>query len=246
MKINLSKRKECEQLLYKVIDALDPSGENSKAYKQMFATMSDAKFSNFAQSMFADDNINFTMTMIDFEREMKLEKAEKAAKILKIPLEEYLIEPHINMSVDHPISTKEKCIVGWHIEKRMEQTNRTKNHASIKASERSAITMQVVGHDKNGRSTDKENSGLMVLEAENIAKELNGFRADGMRRKNAAYASIATKGYASLEEIEEAGGIEDRHTLQTVDTFYKGMHIQTDLISKDLMTPYTARKGLDG
>lgn len=245
MKIDLSKRKECEELLYRVIDNLDPSGANTKAYRDMFATMSDTKFSNFAQSLFGDDNINFTMNMVDYEREMTIEKAEKAAKTLNIPLEEVIIMPHVNMNIANPITTKYPCITGYHIEKRMQQSNRNKNHASTSVSERSAITMQVVGHDKNGRSTDQENSALMVLGGENIAKELNGFRADGMKRKNAAYASIATKGYVSLKEVEEAGGIEDRAALQAVDTFYKGMHIQTDLISKDLMTPYTARKGLE-
>lgn len=244
MNIDLSQRKKCEDLLYRVMNKLDPSGENTKSYREMFATMSDTKFSSFVQSMFSDDNINFTMTMVDYEREMKMENAEQAAKELKIPLEEKGIFPHVNMDINNPIVTKHPCITGYHIEKRMQQSNRHKNHGSIKVSERSAVTMQVVGHDKNGRSTDQENSALIVLGGDNIAKEFNGFRADGMKRKNAAYASIATKGYVSLEEVEKAGGIEDRATLQAIDTFYKGMHIQTDLISNDLMTPYTARKGL--
>lgn len=246
MKINLAKRAEAEKLLYTVVGELDPSGANTKAYKEMFATMSDAKFSNFAQSMFADDNVNFTLSMVDYEREMKLECAEKAAKTLGIPLAERVILPHINMDIDNPVATKEECITGWHIEKRMQQTGRKKNTTSIKNTERSAITGQVVGHDKNGRNTDQENAALVVLGGDNIAKELNGFRADGLKRKNAAYASILNKGYVSLEEVEETAGIEDRIALQTVDVMYKGMHIQTDLISPDLLMPYSARKGLGG
>lgn len=245
MKIDLSKREKCEKLLYKVMDALDPSGENTKAYKEMFSTMSDAKFSNFVSSMFQDDTINFTMTMVDYEREMNIECAEKAADILKIPLEEVLILPHQNMDINKPVVTKEPVIVGYHIDKRMQQTNKKKNSTSTKISERSSFTGQVTGHDKNGRNTDNENSALMVLGADNIAKELNGFRADGLKRKNAAYASIMNKGSVSLQEVEETAGIEDRIALQTVDVMYKGMHIQTDLISPDLMTPYTARKGLE-
>lgn len=245
MKIDISKRGEAEKLLYKVMDELDPSGENTKAYKAMFATMSDAKFIKFVTSMFEDDTINFTMNMVDYEREMHIEYAENAAKVLGIPLEEKVILPHLNMDVENPIVTKETCIVGYNIEKRMQQTNFKKNSTSIHISERSATTGQVVGHDKNGRNTDQENSALMVLGATNIAKELNGFRADGLKRKNAAYASIMNKGYVSLDEVEQEGGIEDRVALQTVDAMYKGMHIQTDLISPDLLTPYTARKGVD-
>lgn len=245
LKINIEKRQEAEKILYKVMDALDPSGANTKAYKEMFSTMSDTKFIKFVSSMFDDDTINFTMNMVDYEREMHIEYAENAAKILGIPLEERLILPHLNMDIEHPIVTKTPCIVGWHIDKRMQQTNTKKNSTSIHVSERSATTGQVTGHDKNGRNTDNENAALMVLGAENIAKEFNGFRADGLKRKNAAYASIMTKGYVSLEEVEQEAGIEDRIALQTVDTMYKGMHIQTDLISPDLMTPYTARKGLN-
>lgn len=248
MKIDVSKREEAEKILYKIMDELDPSGANTKAYRAMFATMSDAKFTNFVSSMFEDDTINFTMNMVDYEREMKIEYAENAAKILNIPLEENLILPHLNMDILNPIITKEPCIVGWAIDKRMEQTNTKKNSTSIHATERSSATGQVTGHDKNGRSTDQENTALTVLGtvigSDNIARELNGFRADGLKRKNAAYASILNKGYVSLEEVEAEAGIEDRIALQTVDAMYKGMHIQTDLISPDLLMPYTARKGL--
>lgn len=245
LKIDIKKRKEAENILYKTMDALDPSGANTKAYKDLFATMSDAKFIKFVSSMFDDETINFTMNMVDYEREMHLECAEDAAKLLGVPLEEHLILPHLNMDIEHPVVTKTPCIVGWHIDKRMQQTNIKKNSTSIHISERSATTGQVVGHDKNGRNTDNENAALMVLGADNIAKELNGFRADGIKRKNFAYASIMNKGYVSLEEVEAQAGIEDRIALQTVDVMYKGMHIQTDLITPDLITPYTARKGLD-
>ena len=245
MNLDLSKRAEAEKILYDIMHELDPTNTNVTAYKTMFSTMSDAKFKSFLNSFFDDDTINFTMTMVDYKNEMNIEYAENAAKKLGIPLEENVILPHLNMDVENPIVTKEPCIVGWLIDKRMQQTSTKKNSTSIKITERSGITGQVVGHDKNGRNTDVENAGLMVLGGENIARELNGFRADGLKRKNAAYASILTKGYVSLEEVEAEAGIEDRIALQTVEAMYRGMHIQTDLISPDLLTPYTARKGLE-
>lgn len=245
MKLDLSKRSEAEKLLYRVMHELDPTDKNLEAYKTMFSSMSDAKLESFLKSFFADDTMNFTMTMVDYKNESRIEYAENAANVLNIPLEEKVILPHLNMDVENPIVTKEECITGWVIDKRMQQTNTKKNSTSIKISERSGITGQVVGNDKNGRNTDNENAAFVVLGADNIAKEYNGFRADGLKRKNAAYSSILTKGYVSLDEIEEEGGIEDRIALQTVDAMYKGMHIQTDLISPDLLMPYTARKGLD-
>lgn len=242
-KINLKNRKAAEEKVYSVMDALDPSGTNTKRYKRLFSTMSDSKFENFMRCMFDDDNTNFTLEIKEFEREVTIDQIEKASKVLGIPLEEHVVLPHISMSQDEPVVTKEKCIVGYHIEKRMEQTNSKKNSTSIHIDERSATTNQVVGHDKNGRSSDQENIALTVIGAHNILKEINGFRADGMQRKNYAYSQIARTGSCSLKDIEEVAGIEDRTALETVDVYYKTMGIQTDLITPDYLLISSVKKG---
>lgn len=242
-KINIKKRKAAESQVYAVMDALDPSGTNTKRYKKLFSTMSDSKFENFMKCMFDDDNMNFTLEIKEFEREVTIEMIEKAAKILGIELEEYVVLPHISMSQENPVVTKEKCITGYHIEKRMEQMNNKKNSGSTHIDERSATTGQVVGHDKNGRSSDQENIALTVIGATNILKEMNGFRADGLKRKNYAYAQIAKTGECSLKDIEETAGIEDRLALETVDVYYKTMGIQTDLITPDYLLISSVKKG---
>lgn len=242
-KINLSKRKQVENKVYAIMDALDPSGTNTNRYKRLFSTMSDTKFENFMRCMFDDNNTNFTLEIKEFEREVTIEQIEKAANILGIPLEEYVVLPHISMSQENPVVTKEKCITGYHIEKRMEQTNTKKNSTSTHIDERSATTYQVVGHDKNGRSSDQENIAFVVIGAPNVLTELNGFRADGMQRKNYAYAQIAKTGTCSLADIEEQAGIEDRKALETVDVYYKTMGIMTDLITPDYLLISSVKKG---
>ena len=242
-KIDIKKRKSAEKLVYDVMNALDPTGTNTNRYKKLFSTMSDSKFENFMKCMFEDDNMNFTLEIKEFDREVNLDMIEKAAKILGIELEEYVILPHISMSQEHPVVTKEKCITGYHIEKRMEQTNSKKNSSSTHIDERSATTGQVVGHDKNGRSSDQENIALTLIGGTNILKEINGFRADGLQRKNYAYAQIARTGECSLEDIEANAGVEDRLALETVDVYYKTMGIQTDLITPDLLLISSVKKG---
>ncbi len=242
-KINIKNRKKAEDLVYKVMDKLDPSGTNTNRYKKLFSTMSDTKFENFMRCMFDDDNIDFTLEIKEFERELTIEQIEDAAKVLNIPLEEYVILPHVTKSQEEPMVTKEKCIVGYHIEKRMEQTNSKKNTTSTHISERSATTGQVVGHDKNGRSSDQENIALRVIGATNTLREMNGFRADGLQRKNFAYAQIARTGSCSLEEIEEQAGIEDRLALETVDTYYMTAGLSTDLITPNDLLISTVKKG---
>ena len=54
---------------------------------------------------------------------------------------------------------------------------------------------------------------------------------------------IARTGTCSLEEIEEAAGIEDRMALETVDVYYKTMGIQTDLITPDYLLISSVKKG---
>lgn len=241
--INTNKRKEAEDLVYKTMDALDPSGTNSKRYKKLFSTMSDTKFSNFMRCMFDDNNMNFTLEIKEFEREVTIEMIEKAAKVIGIELEEYVVLPHLSMSQTNPIVTPEKCITGYHIEKRMEQTNTKKNSNSTHIDERSATTGQVVGHDKNGRSSDQENIALTVIGATNILKEVNGFRADGLQRKNYAYSQIAKTGEVSLADVEEHAGIEDRLALETIDVYYKTMGLMTDLITPDYLLISSVKKG---
>ena len=46
------KRKECEEIVYKVMDILDPSGENSSFYKKKFAKLNDKEFIKFFEQDF--------------------------------------------------------------------------------------------------------------------------------------------------------------------------------------------------
>lgn len=242
MKIDVSKRKEVEQDVYAFFDTIDPSGKNSERYRKMFATMSDSKWASFYEQMFDDDNMNYIFDIEDFKTDFSPGNAEKALRYLHVPAEETVVLPHKNMDLEHPITTKEKCIVGYNIEIRMSQTVRHKNSTSTAISERSAITGQVVGNDKNGRTTDQENVALMVYGANAIAKEMNGFRADGIARKNEAYGDILKTGVCSVEKVEEDHGIEDRTSLNAVDSFFLGMGIKTDLVSDSYVLPKTIRE----
>ena len=240
-KINLGKRKQAEKLLYDIMDCLDPTGANTKKYRAMFSKMSNTEFSSFMQNMWEDDTVNFVLDIVDYERDLDLNNVEKAAKKLGIDLEEYVVMPHLNMDNVNPVVTKVPVIVGYIIYKRLQQMTQKKNSTSVKVTQRSAVTGQAVGDDKNGRKSDVENAGLITIGALNSVKEFNGFRADGIESKNFAYNEIATRGYVSLEDVEKAAGIEDRTALSTVNVLYLGMGIQTDLVDSSLLLTKTAK-----
>lgn len=240
-KINISKRKEAIDLVTKVFDALDPSGENSKKYKKLLTSMSNEEFIKFMNAMWEDDTMNFVLDIVDHEREVTLENIEKAAKVIGVPLEEYVIFPDGNGDDENPTVTKTKIIVMYIIFKRLQQTTRKKNSTSIRVSDRSATTGQVVGDDKNGRSSDVENNGLVTMSMVNSLREFNGFRADGLQRKNYAYSQITNTGSVSLRDVEAQAGISDRTMLNTIDALYLGMGIKTDLIDESLLLNKTVK-----
>lgn len=241
-KVNMSKRKQAEKLIYDVMDALDKTGTNTEKYKKLFAKMSNTEFESMMKSMWEDDTMNFVLDIDEFDRVVRLEDAERAAKVLGIPLEEYVMLPHLNKDKDNPVVSKVKYIVGYIIFKRLQQTTQKKNSASTHIGQRSAVTGQVTGDDKNGRSSDVENTGLIVYGALDTAREFNGFRADGIQRANYAYSQIATNGSVSLEDIEKTAGIGDRTMLNTIDVMYLGMGIKTDLVDESLVLTKTAKE----
>ncbi len=117
-----------------------------------------------------------------------------------------------------------------------------KNGISTDISERSAITNQVTGKDKNGRESDLENTMLTALGMTNTLKELNAPRADDSVMKQQMLRDIALNGYTRLEDMDD--DIMNKTTLNTVDCYFRGMSIESDLVVKGLMLPKTLKEQL--
>ena len=107
-----AKRKKVEELIYSVFDALDTSKQNTNFYRQMFGKMSDQQFHTFMKKFLKDDSENFYLEIEPFENEPSIEDIEKAAKILNVPLEEYVYLPFESTDKDDPIRTAQKVPVG--------------------------------------------------------------------------------------------------------------------------------------
>lgn len=117
-----------------------------------------------------------------------------------------------------------------------------KNGISTDIAERSAITNQVTGHDKNGRESDMENIMLTALGLKNTLKELNGPRADDSVMKTQMLHDIALNGYTRLEDMPDE--LSNKTTLNTVDCYLKGMSLDSDLVTSGLMLSSTLKKEL--
>ena len=239
MAITSAKRKEMENLIYKVFTALDPTETNTNKYKSMFSSMNDNQFDKFFKNLFENDDLYLILDIVNYERELTIEQIEDAANILKVPLMEKVAMPFVNEDKDNPVLTKYEVPVGYLHIKRMQQILSKKNSTSTDISSRSALTGQVVAKDKNARESDAETFSLVTLGAENSLRELLGGRADDMIMKTEMYSEISKKGYVSLDEL--TNNVENKTTLNTVDTYLLGCGIKSDLITKSLALPKTLK-----
>lgn len=231
----VANREYIQNLIYDTFDALDPSGANSNKYKVLFAGMDDKSFEKFIKTFLNNDQENFSLDIVDFERDLKMDNCEKAAKVIGVPLFEYVYMPHLTMDKHHVIKTKEKCLVGYINIKRTQQLLHKKNGLSISNEKVSATTGQVTQKDKNAQDSDIEASMLVSLGADKILQELHGPRSDDHVMKRQMNESIATKGYVLLDELDNVS--TNKTTLNTVNTYLLGMHIKSDLVSDSYILP---------
>ena len=242
MAMTPEKRAKMENLIYTFFSAFDKSGTNTKHYKEIFGMMSDTQFNNYFKEFFANPKAYLILNIVDYEYSIKMEDIERAAKVLNIPLFENVYMPHLTMDNDKVICTKEPVPVGYLNLKRTQQTLSKKNGISLNIDQRSALTAQVTGADKNGRESDLENTMLASLGMENTLRELNGPRADDLVMKNQMLRDIALYGYTRLEDMDDDPS--NKTTLNTVNVFLLGMGLNSDLVTSGLMLKDTVKEEL--
>lgn len=107
----VANREYIEKLIYDTFDAIDPSGMNSNKYRIFFAEMDDKAFEKWIKEFLKDDNEQFVLDVVDFENDLKMENCEKAAKVLGIPLMEYVYMPHLTMDRKRVVFYIRACIL---------------------------------------------------------------------------------------------------------------------------------------
>lgn len=231
----VSNRKEIEQLIYDTFDAMDPTGMNTERYRKEFSGMNDTQFEKFMKDFLKNPDENFILEISEFENDLTMDNMEKAAKVIGIPLYEYIYMPHLTMDKNNIVVSKEKCLVGYINVKRTQQILHKKNGISVSNEKTSALTGQVTAKDKNSRDSDIEATLLVSLGADAILQELHGPRADDPVMKRDMMNDISTKGFVSLEELPNVP--TNKTTLTTVNTYLLGSQLKSDLISSSYILP---------
>jgi hypothetical protein len=83
---------------------------------------------------------------------------------------------------------------------------------------------------------------LTALGMKYTLKELNAPRADDSVMKQQMLRDISLNGYTRLSDMDD--DIMNKTTLNTVNCYFLGMSIDSDLVSKGLMLPSTLKKEL--
>lgn len=225
-------RKEAENLVYKTMDALDPSKRVSNYYRELFSKMSDVKFKKFISGKYP---YRFHTRIFDIEPSM--DDIKKATDVLGIPLLEKVAMPYIYKNKEgKPVMTHE-ALVGYIHLKKMKQFLISKNSMSTNIAIRDNKTGRLTGADKNGQTSDREMESLVVSGMDHTIRELSTARADSMEAKQQMYNTISTVGQVSEEDIKLSP--TDSLSKNMLNVYMLGSHLDTNLIDFGYMTPIT-------
>ena len=117
--------------------------------------------------------------------------------------------------------------------KRQQQLLSKKNAFNSNIEQRNIKTGQVTGSDKSGRVSDVENYSLVAIGADYALQEFLGARADDHVMKQTMIKDISRDGYTSLKNMNS--DINNKQSLNTLDVYFTGAGIVTDLITPGLL-----------
>jgi len=227
-------RKEVEELIYKTLDAVDPSEQNSSFYKEKFAKMNDDEFMQFFKQ---DFSVKFQMKL--FEIEPKMGQIKKALDILNVPLMEKLNMPFIYRNKQGvPVKSEESMVIYVPI-KKLKQFISKKNSMSTNISKRDMKTGLLLDIDKNGNTSDREMECLAVMGLYSTINELSTYRADAMEAKTEFYNSINTTGMVSQKDIKVLK--DDSLSRNLLNTYLIGAILNSNLVNEEDYLPSTLK-----
>jgi len=224
-------RKEVEETVYKFLDILDPSEQNSGFYKDKFAKMNDKEFTNFFKQ---DFSIKFQSKL--FEIEPKMAQITAALKFINVPLMEKLNMPFLYRDADGvPVTTLYEALVINCPVKKMKQFISKKNSMSTNISKRDMKNGLLLDADKNGNTSDREVECLSVMGCTKTIRELTTYRADSMDAKSAFYNDINNTGMVSQKDVPVS--VTDSLSRNLQNTYLIGALINSNLVNEGNYLP---------
>ena len=219
------KRKEVEELVYKVMDILDPTQQNSQFYKAKFAKMNDKQFIKFFSQDFP---LKFQIRLFEIEPTMK--QISDALDYIHIPMIEQMNLPFEYRSKDStPVKSDDALILYVHI-RIVKQFLSKKNSMSTNISNRDMKSGLLQTVDKNGNTSDREMESLAVMGLDASMKELATYRADSMNAKDEFYSMINTTGMVRQTDVDVE--TSDSLARNELNVYLLGAGLNSNLINE--------------
>ena len=219
------KRKEVEELVYKVMDILDPTQQNSQFYKAKFAKMNDKQFMNFFSQDFP---LKFQTRLFEIEPNMK--QISDALDYIHVPMIEQMNLPFEYRSKDGtPVKSDDALILYVPIRK-VKQFLSKKNSMSTNISNRDMKSGLLQTVDKNGNTSDREMESLAVMGLDASMKELASYRADSMNAKDEFYSMINTTGMVRQSDVDVE--TSDSLARNELNVYLLGAALNSNLINE--------------
>lgn len=233
--VTKSQREQVENLVYSVLDKIDPSKTNSDYYRNIFSQMDNQEFYKFWERRLP---IRFHYEI--FKIEPKMADIVDAFKILKKPLIERVNLPHIYVNPDtgKPVQSQPCMVIYIHI-KRMKQMLAAKTHVSVATDKRDMKTGLLTSEDKAAKNTDREFEALAAYGLDYNIDEFSRMRADSLRAGAEADAIITDKGTLSDKDFTVAK--DDDLAKNMLNVYLLAANIYSNLIDSQYMTPLTAK-----
>lgn len=227
-------RKQVEELLYKILDTVDPSHTNSDYYRGILGKMSNNDFYHFFERRLP---IRFHYEI--FKIEPTMSQILEAFKILNKPLFERVNLPHVYRRKDgKPVQSQEALVIFVH-EKRLKQMVIEKSHVAMNTEKRDMKSGLLTAEDKGAKETDREFEALAAFGLEYTMDEFARPRADSMRAAAEMNNVIMNKGFVTDKDI--VVNRADSLSKNLLNVYLIGAHIHSNLLDTDYMTPYTAK-----
>ena len=219
------KRKEVEEMVYKVMDLLDPTKQNSQFYKAKFAKMNDKQFMNFFSQDFP---LKFQTRLFEIEPSMK--QISDTLDYIHVPMIEQMNLPFEYRAKDGtPVKSDDALILYVPIRK-VKQFLSKKNSMSTNISNRDMKSGLLQTVDKNGNTSDREMESLAVMGLDASMKELATYRADSMNAKDEFYSMINTTGLVRQSDVDVE--TSDSLARNELNVYLLGAGLNSNLINE--------------
>jgi hypothetical protein len=230
-KVSKATRAKVEKHIYSALDIYDKSGMNTEKYKKFFASLSDDEFYKWAQKPYP-----IVLYLSLYKTNIMMEDILDALKFIKVPYIEKIYDPAVYQEEGKVLTSKNCAVIYLHMKRESQMTSK-KNAMSTDIASRDMNTGLLLGEDKNGKMTDRENESLIVNGLEYTYREFGYPRADNMDSKNDMYNIIGTTGRVTQAELN----MRKSESLATgiIDAYLVGAGLKSNLKADDYILPYT-------